>query len=216
MSDIENIQNSQATGEIVIYQPDDTIRIEVKVEDETVWLTQAQMAELFQTTRNNVTIHISNIFKEGELEKVEVCKDFLHTTQHGAISGKTQKKYVTSYNLDVIISVGYRIKSKRGTAFRRWATKVLKEYMLKGFVLNQRIERVESIAIETQQRVTENEKKIHFLARYIEEIIADNNDINEDTRMQLENICEVLAELQAKNKLLNKPINPVGFKISEK
>ena len=79
-------------GEIVLYQPDNSLKLEVWFEDETVWLSQAQMAELFQTTRNNVSIHLTNLFKEGELEKVVVCKDYLHTTQHGAILGKTQAK----------------------------------------------------------------------------------------------------------------------------
>jgi len=83
-------------GEIILYQPDNSLKLDVWLEDETVWLSQAQMAELFQTTRNNVTIHIINIFREGELERIRVCKDFLHTTQHGAISGKIQKKSLNS------------------------------------------------------------------------------------------------------------------------
>jgi hypothetical protein len=152
-------------GEIVLYQPDNSIQLEVRLENETVWLTQAQMSELFQTTRNNVTIHISNIFKEGELEKTMVSKDFLHTTQHGAITGKTQKKSITLYNLDVIISVGYRIKSKQGTLFRIWATRVIKDYLLRGYAINRRIERVEKIAIETERRVSETEKKIDFFVK---------------------------------------------------
>ena len=114
MNDIESI-----TGEIVMYQPDETIRLEVRVENETVWLTQQQMADLFLTTRNNVTLHIGNIFKEGELVETSVRKDSLLTASDG-------KKYRTKiYNLDVIISVGYRVKSKRGTQFRQWANKVL-------------------------------------------------------------------------------------------
>jgi hypothetical protein len=204
------------TGEIILYQPDQTIRLEVRIEDETVWLTQAQMAELFQTTRNNITIHITNIFKEGELEKDTVCKDFLHTTQHGAIIGKSQVKSVKLYNLDVIISVGYRVKSLRGTAFRRWATKILKEYMLKGIVVQQLIEMVEKFAIQTTLRITETETEISKLKRYIETVFADYNDINEDTRMQLELINQSLAELQVKHKELNKPRTPIGFKINQK
>lgn len=101
-------------GEIVIYKTTDKndFQLEVRVEDETVWLTQAQMADLFQTTRNNVTLHISNVFKENELQENSVCKDSLLTASDG-------KKYKTKlYNLDVIISVGYRVKSKRGTQFR--------------------------------------------------------------------------------------------------
>ena len=130
-------------NEIVLYQPNTSLALEVRLEDETVWLTQSQMAELFQTTRNNVTMHISNIFKEGELEKPLVCKDFLHTTQHGAIVGKFQQKNVKIFNLDVIISVGYRIKSQQGTHFRQWANRILKDYLLKGYAIHQRIERLE-------------------------------------------------------------------------
>lgn len=103
-----------ATGEIDLYHPDETTRLEVRLENETVWLTQAQMAELFRTTRNNVTLHIGNIFKEEELVKDSVCKESLLTAPDG-------KRYRTNiYNLDVIISVGYRVKSKRGTQFRQW------------------------------------------------------------------------------------------------
>ena len=100
-------------NEIIIYQSDDlSERIEVRMEDETVWLSQQQMAKLFGRNRVAITQHIGNIFKEGELDEKVVCKDFLHTTQHGAITGKTQDKIAKYYNLDVIISVGYRVKSK--------------------------------------------------------------------------------------------------------
>jgi hypothetical protein len=156
---------SDNKGEIILYQPDNSIQLEVRLEHETVWLTQVQMSELFKTTRNNVTMHISNIFKEGELEKNVVCQDFLHTTQHGAIAGKMQDKIIKLYNLDVIISVGYRIKSKQGTLFRIWATRIIKDYLLRGYAINQRIEKVEKLAIETERRVTETEKKIDFFVR---------------------------------------------------
>ena len=130
----ENGQLSTNTSEIILYQPDSSIRLEVRMEEETVWLTQAQMAMLFETSRNNITLHIKNIFKEGELEETAVCKDFLLTAADG-------KKYKTKlYNLDVIISVGYRVKSKWGTRFRIWANKVLKEYLLRGYAINQQHE----------------------------------------------------------------------------
>ncbi len=114
-------------AEILIYQPDKkSARLAVRYEDETVWLTQAQMSELFQTTRNNISLHISNIFKENELEENSVCKDSL-------LTAADSKQYKTKlYNLDAIISVGYRVKSLRGTQFRIWANKVLKDYLLKG------------------------------------------------------------------------------------
>ena len=109
------------TGEIVMYQPDETIRLEVRVENETVWLTQQQMADLFLTTKQNISLHINNIFNEDELTKNSVVKESLTTAKDG-------KRYKTNfYNLDVIISVGYRVKSKRGTKFRQWANRVLKD-----------------------------------------------------------------------------------------
>jgi hypothetical protein len=124
-------QGYEANGaEIIIYQPDDkSIKFEVRIEDETVWLTQAQMAELFLTSRNNITLHIANIFKEKELDKKSVSKDCLLTARDG-------KKYHTRiYNLDIIISIGYRVKSQRGTQFRIWATKVLRKYLLRGYAI---------------------------------------------------------------------------------
>jgi len=124
-------------SEILLYQaPDGTIKLDVRLEDETVWLTQAHMAELFGKSRSTISEHITNIFKEGELDEEVVCRNFRHTTQHGAIEGKTQSSSVKYYNLDVIISVGYRVKSPQGTQFRIWATKQLKEFIIKGFVLN--------------------------------------------------------------------------------
>ncbi len=124
-------------GEILIYQSQDgTIKVDVHIEDETVWLSQSQMAELFGKDRTVISRHIKNIFEEGELIEEVVCANFAHTTQHGAISGATQTVSTKYYNLDVIISVGYRVKSQQGTQFRIWATQRLKEYILKGFVLD--------------------------------------------------------------------------------
>lgn len=115
-------------SQIEIYKSDDgKTQINVQFEQETVWLTQMHMAELFDRNRVAITQHINNIFKEKELDENVVCKKFLHTTQHGAIKDKTQQKTVKYYNLDVIISVGYRVKSQRGTQFRQWATQRLKE-----------------------------------------------------------------------------------------
>lgn len=117
--------------ELVIFETNDSaVKLEVPVENETVWLTQAQMAELFDTSKQNISLHINNCFKEGELEKDSVVKDFLTTAADG-------KRYKTKYyNLDVIISVGYRVKSKRGVEFRKWANSVLKQYILQGYAVN--------------------------------------------------------------------------------
>ena len=127
-------------NEIIVYQPEGgEFHIEVRIENETVWLSQAQMAELFHATKQNISLHITKIFKEGELDPKVVVKEYLTTTLHGAISGKTQVHAVKYYNLDVIISVGYRIKSIQGTRFRQWANQVLKDHMLKGYSINQRM-----------------------------------------------------------------------------
>lgn len=123
--------------EIVIFKTDDeTINVEVRFEDETAWLTQDQMSVLFSKSKSTINEHIKNVFKEGELDEKEVVRKFRITTPHGAIEGKTQSHEVNFYNLDVIISVGYRVKSLRGTQFRQWATKRLKEYIVKGFSMD--------------------------------------------------------------------------------
>ena len=136
----------------MLYQPDEEVRIEVRLEEDTVWLTQAQMAELFQTSKQNVSLHTNNIFKEKELDRDAVVKDSLTT----AADGKNYR--VRYYNLDVIISVGYRVKSIRGTQFRQWANKVLKEYILKGGSVNRRLAELEYI-------VAEHARKIDFFVR---------------------------------------------------
>jgi hypothetical protein len=119
--------------DIVVYQPDEVTRMDVRADEETVWLSQKQMAALFGCDRVNITQHLKNIFQDGELSEKVVCKDFLHTTQHGAIDGKTQSRTVSHYNLDAIISVGFRVNSKRGIQFRQWATAVIKERLLRGY-----------------------------------------------------------------------------------
>ncbi len=143
------------TGEIVMYQPDETIRLEVRMDHETVWLTQAQMVELFQTTKQNVSLHVGNVFREGELNKEGTVKEYLTVQTEGNRNVIRKVKY---YNLDVIISVGYRVKSKRGTKFRQWAAMILKNYLLKGYAINKRMELLE-------QRVTRTEEKIDFFVR---------------------------------------------------
>lgn len=149
----------QQTGEIILYQPDEKVQLEVRLEEETVWLTQQQMSLLFETTRNNVTLHVGNIFKEGELDESSVCKESLLTASDG-------KAYKTKfYNLDVIISVGYRVKSRRGTQFRIWANKILKDYLLKGYALNQRLIKIENQLENQQTLLAEHSEKIDFFVR---------------------------------------------------
>ena len=129
-------------NEIIIYRPNETAEhIEVRIENETVWLNQAQMVMLFRQTKQNISLHINNCFKEGELEKFSTVKESLTVRVEG--QRKVTRK-VEFYNLDVIISVGYRVKSKQGTLFRIWATTILREYLLKGYTINQRVDRIEN------------------------------------------------------------------------
>ena len=152
----------QQTGEIILYQPNENVQLEVRLEEETVWLTQQQMTMLFETTKQNVSLHINNIFKEEELSPISTVKEYLTVQQEGNRIIKRNQKY---YNLDVIISVGYRVKSQRGTQFRIWANKVLKDYLLKGYALNQRLIRIEN-QLENQQTIlAEHSEKIDFFVR---------------------------------------------------
>jgi hypothetical protein len=122
-------------GEIVIYQaPDNPNQVEVRIERNTVWLTQKQMAELFDTTPQNITIHLKNIIDEAELDENSTCKDFLQVQMEGKRRVERKQRF---YNLDAILSVGYRISSKRGTQFRIWATQRLKEYLIRGYSVNE-------------------------------------------------------------------------------
>lgn len=124
-------------NDIIIYNTEDgNSRIELHLLDGTIWLNQLEIAELFQTTRQNITKHIKAIFDDGELEEKVVCNYQLHTTQHGAIRGKTQTNTVKFYNLDMILAIGYRVRSPRGIQFRNYATTILKEYLVKGFAMD--------------------------------------------------------------------------------
>lgn len=145
--------------EIIVYQSQSTLRLEVRLQDETVWLTQAQIAELFGTKRQAITKHLQNIFNSGELDKNSVCSILELTAQDG-------KNYATKiYNLDAIISVGYRVNSKNATAFRQWATQVLRSYLLKGYSINQRMERMEHALSEQNQKIIEHDQKIDFFIK---------------------------------------------------
>lgn len=151
---------------IILYQPDETLKLDVRLEDETVWLTQTQMAELFQATKQNISLHISNIYKEGELDSVSTVKDYLTVQTEGA---RTVKRRLSYYNLDVIISVGYRVKSLRGTRFRQWANKVLKDYLLRGYSVNQRLiemsDRIDRRLLEQDGKIAAIRKDVDFFVR---------------------------------------------------
>ena len=151
-------------GEIILYQPDSEVKLEVRLEEETVWLTQEQIAALFGTKRPAITKHLSNIYNSGELAQDSTCSILEHMGNDG------KQKYVTKYyNLDAILSVGYRVNSKNATLFRQWANKVLKEYLLKGYSVNQRLsnleDRVNSKFLEHEQHLNRIDSKIDFFVR---------------------------------------------------
>ncbi len=123
-------------NEIILFE-NQNVKLEVNMKDETVWLSLEQLAMLFDRDRTVIKRHINNIFKEHELNENEVCAKFAHTTSHGTLANKTQTRKIDYYNLDVIISVGYRVKSQNGVVFRKWANQILKNYMIKGYVINQ-------------------------------------------------------------------------------
>jgi hypothetical protein len=137
-------------AQIIVYQADDnSTMLEVRVEEETVWLNQAQMAELFNSTKQNISLHINKIYKEGELKSDSTVKEYLTVQMEGK---RNIKRKVAVYSLDVIISVGYRVKSQRGTQFRIWANGVIKDYLLKGYAISNRIERIERKLLEHDQK----------------------------------------------------------------
>ena len=150
------IQTYNPTENIVVYHSTDhAVQLDVQLAEDTVWLSQKQMAQLFDTTSQNITLHIGNIYREQELIQSATCKDFLQVQEEG---GKEKRRLTKFYNLDVIISVGYRVKSKRGTQFRQWANIVLKNYLLHGYAISNRLENLE-------QRVTKTEQQIEYFVR---------------------------------------------------
>lgn len=180
--------NKNHSDFILFKTEDEKISVDVRFEDETVWLNQDQMALLFGKARTTITEHILNVFKEGELNEEEVCRIFRHTTQHGAIEGKTQEISVKHYNLDVIISVGYRVKSQRGTQFRQWATKRLNEYIRKGFTMDD--ERLKNLGgggywKELLQRIRDIRSSEKVFYRQVLDIYATSIDYDPDTEISI-------------------------------
>jgi len=153
-------------GEIVLYQPDDQISLEVKLEHETVWLTQQQMAILFDVKENNITYHIQSVYKTHELEPESTTQKIRVVRKEGH---RQVNRQIDFYNLDMIISVGYRVNSANATQFRRWATSVLKEYMLKGYAVNQRLiameERIDRRLAQHESILQKHQEKIDFFVR---------------------------------------------------
>lgn len=187
-----------SNSELLIYQDSNgQIKINVLLEDETVWLSQAHMAQLFGKAKSTISEHIRNVFSEGELDEKVVVRKFRTTTRHGAMEGKTQSKEVQFYNLDVIISVGYRVKSQQGTQFRIWATQRLKEYIVKGFALNDdRFKSGSSMNYftELQERI----RKIRLSERFFYQKIKDIYTTSIDYDVKDEKTIEFFKIVQSK------------------
>lgn len=169
-------------GQILIYQnAEGNIALDVRLMDDTVWLTQEQMSALFGKAKSTISEHISHVFSEGELDEQVVVRDFRITTAHGAIAGKTQQSPIKLYNLDMVISVGYRVKSPQGTQFRIWATQRLKEYIVKGFALNDaRFKSGSAMQYfnELQTRIREIRISEKFFYQKIKDIYTTSIDYN--------------------------------------
>ena len=155
-----------ARNEIVVYQPDETIRLDVRLENETVWLTQARLGVLFNVDRTVINRHIHNIYKMGELDESATCAKIAQVQNEG---GRTIKRIVPFYNLDIIIAVGYRVNSMQATRFRQWATNVLREYLLRGYAFNQRLnqleDKVDRRMAKTEADVVELKDKVDFFVQ---------------------------------------------------
>lgn len=175
---IENLSHNQSEFLLYVSQSGD-VKVDVLLQDETVWLTQKGMQELFEKAKSTISEHISNVFEEGELDEKVVVRDFRTTSPHGAIKDKTQENTVKYYNLDVIISVGYRVKSQRGTQFRIWATKVLREYIIKGFAMD-------------DQRLKQGSTL--FGKDYFEELLERIREIRASERRFYQKITDIYAQ----------------------
>ena len=174
----KQLQIRNSTAEFLIFQAEDKAEgIQVFYQDENIWATQEVIATLFDKGRSTITEHLKNIFASGELQEEVVCRKFRQTTQHGAIEGKTQTREVTFYNLDAIISVGYRVNSVRATQFRRWATSVLKQFALRGYVLDRK--RMENGAFLSED--------------YFEHLLAEIHEIRLSERRFYQKLTDIYA-----------------------
>lgn len=183
MSIKQNISPDEGFSQVLLYTtPNGKVKVEIYMQDENIWLTQQKIADLFSVDRTVITRHIGRIFKEGELKEEVVCAKFAHTTQHGAIEGKTQESVSKYYNLDMIISVGYRVNSARATQFRIWATERLKEYIIKGFTMDdERLKNPDNI----------------FGKDYFEEQLARIRDIRSSERRFYQKITDIYSQCSA-------------------
>jgi hypothetical protein len=184
---------------VIFKTADGKVNIDVYFQDETLWLTQKHIAELFGKGRSTITEHLKNIFAEGELDEELVCRKFRHTTQHGAIEGKTQEKEVLYYNLRAITAVGYRVNSHRATEFRKWATEILHEYIIKGFVMDdERLKQIKHFGQDYFDELLERIREIRLSERRLYQKITDIYALSADYDSNDEITKDFFATVQNK------------------
>ena len=192
------------TNEIVLYQPNSTIQLDVRLQDETVWLGQQQMAELFGTQRQAITKHLKNIFEAGELDRHATCSILELVQKEG---NRMVRRPIEIYNLDVIISVGYRVNTKRGIQFRQWANRILKEYLLNGYAVNQQLlhleERIDKRFHSIENTLADHQEKIDFFVRTslppVERVFFDGEFF--EARVLLEEIIKTAQKRVSSNSM---------------
>ena len=167
-NEIQDMQQVQSQGEIILYQPDETVRLEVRLENETVWLTQAQIVDLFKSSKANISEHITNIYEQGELVHSATVREFRTVRKEG---NRMVNRKMTYYNLDAIISVGFRVNAKRGIRFRQWANQVIKDYLLRGYAINRQLMQMEQ-RMDARLDAHVQKEQEHFLQ--IESTLADH------------------------------------------
>ncbi len=190
----------QLLNNFVIFQTEDgKVNIDVYFQDETLWLTQQLIAELFEKGRSTITEHLKKIFEDGELDGKVVCRNFRHTTQHGAIEGKTQEKEVRFYNLRAITAVGYRVNSHRAIEFRKWATEILHEYIIKGFAMDdERLKQIRHFGIDYFEEMLERIREIRLSERRLYQKITDIYALSADYDSKADITKQFFATVQNK------------------
>lgn len=203
MGDLERHSDNsglQHFSNFVIFQTaDGKVNIDVFFKDETLWLTQKRIAELFEKGRSTITEHLKQIFSDGELEEQVVCRNFRHTTAHGAIAGKTQEKEVKYYNLKAIVAVGYRVNSHRAIEFRKWATGILHEYIIKGFAMDdERLKQIKHFGQDYFDEMLERVREIRLSERRLYQKITDIYALSADYDSQADITKQFFATVQNK------------------
>ena len=200
MSKVNTHNELQQFNNFVLFETENgKVNIDVYFQDETLWLTQKRIAELFEKGRSTITEHLKKIFEDGELDEKVVCRDFRHTTQHGAIEGKTQETEVKYYNLRAITAIGYRVNSHRAIEFRKWATEILHEYIIKGFAMDdERLKQIKHFGTDYFDEMLERIREIRLSARRLYQKITDIYSLSADYDSKADVTKHFFASVQNK------------------